>query len=341
MYFAHELAPGLMGRRTAFASGVLFTSALLVLAFGFSMSAFAEQSCVPAHIAKSQSSLPDAWRLALDELIISASGEGQPWDCSGADLELVLHDGRAELDVRLPDGRRASRPLDYPDLVVPVGEALLARPVDEASRATTGEKRGASSPSTSPRQDSPRAPSPALPTNGTHDPRLLIDAAFVGRVSAAVDAFWTGASLRVIVPYGDWSGGAWVRVDVPAKIFQPVSTHFTMNEVCVGLALGYRILRAPFELRLSGDVSFGVVSMDSGSESVERGETGEGSNADFRTGFDLQAAVPFSHIGRFLVGGDFEITPARFAGRHLVTPQLPELPGFSAGLSVGLGVGIP
>ncbi len=328
----------------------------VVVAVGVPMSAFAAPSCSPARISPTQPALPLAWQRALDDLAFVAAGTGQPWDCSGAELRLSPNARGAELSVRLPDGRTAKRPVAVPDLVVPVGEALLAQPdgldskpvalEEGASKETPKPEapRPAAAPSAASADTAADAKAPASgarASSGDEEPRLMADVGATARVSAAVNAIWTGGVVRVTVPYDAWFGAAWARIDLPAKVLQNVSPLFTMHEVCVGVAVGHRLLRRPFDLRVAGDASFGVISMDEGNERKEKNESGEGSKADFRVGADLQAAVPFATVGRFFVGADFEITPARFGGARTITPTLPELPGFSAGLTTGLGVGIP
>lgn len=307
------------------------------------MSAHAEAECRPARVSPDQAGLPLAWQRALDDLAFVAAGSGQPWDCSGADLLLTQRGSAADLTVKLPDGRAATRPVSSPALVVPVGEALLAQPdlvpSPEASPPVGTKAPPAPSADAKP-AETPRAPSPP-PAAAPSEPRLLVDGAYVTRVSADVDAVWSGASLRVTVPFSEWSGAVWSRVAFPVKVLEPVAPTFSMHEIAVGLAVGRRLLAHPFELRVAGDVSFGVVSMDEGNERTETDESGEGSKADFRLGSDLQAAVPLGKVARFVVGADFEVTPAKLGGARTIKTSLPSLPGFSTGLSIGLGLGIP
>jgi hypothetical protein len=308
--------------------------ALCGLLAGVPMSAYAAPPCEPAHASASQGALPNAWRDALNQLIRAGSGKSMPWDCSGAEVELVVDGEHGELRVHLPDGRSAVRPVVSSDLVVPVGEALLAQP--DQHRPTRPVAPTPPQTNTS-AKDAPKPP--AKPTRG--EPRLLIDAGAVGRVGAAVDALWAGGAARVTIPFTNWAAAAWVRVDGPVKVLDTVPKHFTMSEVCLGLAIGYRVLHKPFELRISGDAGFGVIRMSDGENHPPPLESTEGSRADFRTGADLQAAWPFARIGRFVAGGDFEVTPARLPGRRTIRPELPEVPGFSAGITLGMGVAIP
>lgn len=311
-----------------------------VVFLGSPCAALSEESrCEPATLASSDDALPPAWRAALEDLVEAAAGEGQPWDCSGARISFELSGTEGELSVDLPDGRRVSRPVPSPELVKATGEALLtgvdAHPVPTDASTTKPDK-----PSPRPQGEPPSTgepkPSKPLPPPETSW-RLLLDAGISGRYTDSPNALWGGGTVRVTVPFGAWSGAAWVRFSLPAHIFEKVPADFAMSDVSVGLSVGRRFIEHPVEIRVSLGPALGVISEAGGYEP----DFHEGSRPEIRVGADFQLTWPFLRLGRFFLANDFELSPQNFSGKRRIDPALPPLPVFSLGLSAGVGVAIP
>ncbi len=295
----------------------------------------ARAACDGAHASSDLASLPPAWRGALEALLEAAAREGHPWSCSGALVALALDGlaGPGRLTVSPTDAPALTRVVDDPDEVVPVGEALLARPLERPPPPPpppplrTVDELPA-------RAERPLAP-PAVPPGQTNDPRLLIDMLGSVRWSGSPATVWTGGVVRASLPFGPWSVGVWGRFEIATAELYPVPSDFWMFSASAGLSLGRRFVARPLELWGLVDASVAIVSIDGGPDGTPLGA--EGARADPRVGLRLQGAIPFAPRWRAIFALDGEVGPMGLANeRHrIISTLLPPIPDFTLGASVG------
>jgi hypothetical protein len=289
-------------------------------------------TCAPARLATDPASLPRAWQRALAALVEATSREGLPWGCNGAllSLELDAAGSSARLTVAMDGWPVLEREISTPDDLVPVGEALLARPIATAPRPIAP----APAPPTRPEPPSPPAPRAAAP-RAPGEPRLLVDALTSLRYSGHVDAVWAGLEFRVAIPIESFSMGIWARYELAVHELQPPPEDFTMTSGSVGLAAGYRVMTRPIELTVSLEPSVAVVTMDGGPDLPGRGA--DGAKGDFRLGARVQGALPFSARWRGVFAIDGEASPLAIASakHRTIAAILPPIPSFTLGASLG------
>jgi hypothetical protein len=295
----------------------------------------ARAACDGAHAASDVDSLPPAWRRALEALLEASAREGHPWSCSGALVALVLDGltGPGQLTITPNDAPPLTRAVEDPDEVVPVGEALLARPLERppppppAPILRTVDELPA-------RVERPPAPPATVPVL-SNEPRLLIDMLASARWSGSPATVWTGGVLRASLPFGPWSVGVWGRFEIAAAELDPVPSDFWMYSGSVGLSLGRRFVARPLELWAFVDASVAIVSIDGGPDGTPLGA--QGARADPRVGLRLQGAVPFAPRWRAIFALDGEIGPVGLASeRHrIISTLLPPIPDFTLGASIG------
>jgi hypothetical protein len=289
--------------------------------------------CAPIVARSDRASLPAAWRDALDALVRATAREGMPWSCPGGSVELTVDasSGGGMLTVYDAHGRSVSRPVPAPADLVPTGEALLAAPLEDrappappASVGDAAEARGAPQ-------------SAANPVAPPKDPRVQIEALLGPRVSGPGPMGWMGGKAGVLLPFGPWSLGLWARLDYVVGGPPRAPAGFSMSEVCVGLALGRRLLSGPLELRVSLDPSVADPGMEAGQEDMAHPE---GSRVAFRIGTALTGTFRIAGIFRGMVTLDGELTPVGLAGLQRIPPDngitLPPMPVYTAGLSLGV-----
>jgi len=291
-------------------------------------------TCEPATLATEVESLPPAWRSAIEALVRATSHEGHPWSCHGSRVALRLGgpDGPARLTVTLSDGSALERVIASPDDVVPVGEALLARPLERVP-----------SPAVAPLPEPDAAlfifPAPGgearreRPEEPRGEPRLLIDVLASTRYSGA--ALWAGGAMRASLPFDRWSVGFWGRFEAAVAELKPVPFDFLMWSGSVGLSAGYRVLLRRVELTAAFDPSVAIVSMDGGYDTPTM--SASGAKADLRLGGRLQGAIPLSAAWRGLFALDGELGPMAMTSAHhrIIDPRLPPIPTFTLGASLG------
>jgi hypothetical protein len=320
-----------MGARAISRAG----AALVVLAFAPAIGA-RTGPCAPVVVASDRASLPPAWRDALDALVQATAREGMPWSCPGGSVELTLDAASGGGVITLVDarGRSVSRPVATPADLLATGEALLAAPLEDrapppapAPPVSTDRVEGrAATPSTA-------NPVVAPP----RDPRVQIQALLGPRVSGPGPMGWMGGKAGVLLPWGPWSLGLWARLDYVVGGPPRAPSGFSMNEVCVGLALGRRLLNGPLELRVSLDPSVADPGMEAGEEDMAHPE---GSRVAFRIGTTLTGTFRIAGVFRGIVTLDGELTPAGLAGLQRIPPEngitLPPMPVYTAGLLLGV-----
>ena len=164
---------------------------------------------------------------------------------------------------------------------------------------------------------------------------MVVDALAGARYTGPTRALMMGAELRAAMVFDRWSAGLSARYDTAVAVFQPVPDQFSLSSVSVGIPVGYRILRAPVELAATVAPSLAVVLM--GAEKNGQEEPDIDAHVDMRLGARLALAIPVSERLRLVCALGGEGAPAAlFDDRHSRRKLLPELPGYLAGLSVGM-----
>jgi hypothetical protein len=315
--------------------------------------------CAPAQVVGDPTALPQAWRQALEALVAATGKEGQPWSCPDARVALIPPSDRglAELEVEDASGRRR-RPVASPEDVVPLGEAMLAHPV---------ASHPADNPLPPPPAPSGAMPNPAIPNASMpgatmpgaakpaagQEPRskappsamasvvagrsVLVDALVGAHYTGPTRAILLGPEVRATLDFERWSASLLGRYDASIATLQPVPEHFSLASATLGLGCGYRLVAAPVELVLALEPTLAVVFM--GGQRPGTSEPDVDAHVDMRIGARLGAAIPLRGRVRAVGAVALEGAPAAlFGDRHSRRHVLPELPGYLAGLSLGVEV---
>jgi hypothetical protein len=316
----------------------------------------APEPCAPAHVTSDVTSLPEAWRRALDALVETSAREGLPWSCSSARVALSPPGGGApaRLTIAMDGWPAMERDVERPEDLVPAGEALLTRP--------PGRRAPAPAPATPPTSAAPpalapapapapaAAPPPALapapleaprlilhrpPPVPYIEPRLLVDTLVYSRYSGGMRAFWMGAELRATVPIEGWSVGIWGRYELAVADLQSVPYDFSVSSGSIGVSVGRRIIPRPIDLWAMLEPSVAIVSMDGGLDGSP--QDASGAKGDVRVGARLQGSIWFGPRWRGLLALDGEVSPWTLASEkhRLIDPRLPQMPSFTLGASFG------
>lgn len=285
--------------------------------------------CEPVHVSEAQRPLPAPWREALDALVRATAQEGQPWSCPGGTVVIVLDDRGAVLTLTDAHGRSASRPVPSPEEIVPTGEALLAVPGDDHPAPAPPPPAPPPPPPPLPEHEPPPAPHPP-----PADPRLLIEALAGVRISAPATAGWMTTRLGAVLPLGEWSVGMYARYDMALAGPRATPAGFDMDAVSAGFSLGRRLLRDPFDLRVTLDPTLSVVMMEAGQE--DQIDHPEGARVAFRIGTSARGSFHLAGAFRGLILIDGELSPAGVAGWRKIHPSLPATPVYTAGVLLGV-----
>jgi len=289
--------------------------------------------CAPAQIKGDPGALPPPWRDALDALVAATAREGQPWSCPNARVRILPASPRHPTLLEVEDAygvrrRAVARPMD----LVPLGEAMLAAlPEEEPASAPP------SSAEMPPLAYRPPFETPPEARHGeaTSHASVLFDALAGVRYTGPTSALMVGPELRATYGFDHWSAGLVARYDTAVDVFQRVPPQFSMSSVTVGLAAGYRLVERPFELTASIEPTLAVILL--GAQRPGEAEPDSDSHVDMRLGARLAASIPLPGRLRVVCALGAEGTPAAlFEDRHSRHAPLPELPGYLAGLSVGL-----
>jgi hypothetical protein len=166
---------------------------------------------------------------------------------------------------------------------------------------------------------------------------VLIDALVGAHYTGPTRAVLLGPELRATLDFDRWSASLLARYDASIATLQPVPPHFSLASATLGLACGYRLLATPVELVLAVEPTLAVVFM--GGQPPGAPEPDVDAHVDMRLGARLGAAIPVRGRVRAVGAVSLEGVPAAlFGDRHSRRHLLPELPGYLAGLSLGLEV---
>jgi hypothetical protein len=254
-------------------------------------------------------------------------------------VDLVEHDGRATLTVTSADGHRISREVDAPEDVVPMGQALLLRPL--LVEAPPGPKAADPAPPAAARPRSAATPAPPqavaeLPRRPPVPAERLAPSALVTlllspRLTGTPDLVLGGVAVRGEVPFGAFRGGGWARYDALSLSLDPRRPD-ALRELCVGAVLGRRLVRDPLELQASVSGSLAVMFRSGPPDE-------DGTFLDGRGGLDLKASFPLAGAVRFAAALDAELAPAQLGGSAAPGPSgrhRRDLPSYTLGLGLGV-----
>ncbi|WP_437525444.1 hypothetical protein WME79_38445 [Sorangium sp. So ce726] len=292
----------------------------------------ADARCTPARAGASVAAHPEPFRRAVEALVRSSAIKGKPWSCAGGVIELAAREGETTLTVTGEDGASISRNVASPDEIVPLGEALLAKPLP---------------PPAAPEGRADALAQPAERGDGAHstapppEPRVLLSALLSPRYAGGADLMWVGATAALSVPVGSWAAGAWVRYDALSAPLGERSP--SLREVCVGAAASKGFALRKIELRASVVPSVAIVTRSSERWGREQ------SRVDGRIGVDLRGVLPIAPPLRAVVALDAELTPREIGGEDRASDDRddrgagrgssPErFPAYTLGVSAGLEV---
>jgi hypothetical protein len=144
-----------------------------------------------------------------------------------------------------------------------------------------------------------------------------------------------GPELRATFAFDRWSTGLVARYDSAIAVFEHVPPQFSMSSVTVGLSGGYRLVARPVEIVAAIEPTMAVVLM--GAQRPGQAEPDVDAHVDMRLGARFGAAIPLRGRLRATCAIGAEGAPAAlFTNRDSRRHALPELPGYLAGLSLGL-----
>jgi hypothetical protein len=228
------------------------------------------------------------------------------------------------LEVRLADGREAVRLVKSPEALPQTLDAVLRLPVLAPKPPTPPEPKPAAEKTTPPAPEPPRTRD--LPRAET----LGIDAGAIlgGRVGGSEPYISLSPTLFGQIRVRGFSIGLSVRWEVIQK---SANSHKPeMNTLAAGLVFGRRIGTAPFAVDLGLSPRIAVVTQTTG----RRADEVDHSVADLRV-----AAFGRAYFGsgqlRFVVETDVELSPADLQNDRRLDANLPLLPSWGLGLSVG------
>lgn len=212
--------------------------------------------CAPVRIERADATLPPGFRRALTELTEATSVEGQAWSCTGGVITLAMDANGTSATLTLADtnGRHVERRIPRAEDLVPSAKALLAAPPEEIAPADPPPV--APPPAAEKGRTEPPSPSLASLATSRPQPRFFVHALFGARYRRPDRAIWGAATVRAMIPFGDWSGGFWLRGALPASLESHGDKRDdTSSETTLGLSAGRRLLHGPFELHLTIDPS--------------------------------------------------------------------------------------
>lgn len=288
----------------------------------------AADACRAPRVGLSAPMQPEPWRSAVEALVREASVPGRPWSCPGGGVDVVAHAGGATLVVTTDDGRSASREVASPDEVVPLGEALLSKPIP-APPAPPAPARVEPAATASAANERP------VPDATEHDaPRALVSLLVAPRYAGPTKIVWGGVTATAAVPFGRWVAGAWGRYDALTAPLE--STTDTINEFCVGATAGRSFPVRGVDLRASLVPSIAVVTSSLG---VTHGEE---TRVDGRIGLEARGALGLSKLLRAVVALDAELAPRELGsdGQRPTTDKDHAVPGGYPAFTLGLGLGM-
>ncbi len=295
-------------------------------------------ACTSAKAARTVDVLPRVWQSAVLELVGASALEGLPWGCTGGTIDLTLHEGGATLTVVDASGQAVSREVTSPDEVVPLGEALLTKPLPNAAPLVAPP----------PVHTEPAAtPTPDRKTSAKANKRVyaVLGAGLAPRYAGRSNLIWGGVTASVGIPFSSWLAGAWFRYDGPAASLE---REMHLTEVCVGANFARSFAVDPVEIRAGIRPSVAILNQSFGRAHEDA------TRVDARIGVEATAVFPVASPVRALIGFDAELSPREVGEDDRRRPPGqndpmgppdphqydPTFPSYTIGLGVGVEVAI-
>lgn len=275
--------------------------------------------------------LSEAWTRAVDDARASLHQQTNLDRC--AEVRLEPDQRWLRVLVSLEDGRSATREVQRADGLLPTLEGLLGLPppeaqpqVDERWREPVTDHEGARQHPT---------------TAATATPRLEVGLGAMGRVAGKPLYVGLGLAAFAQLNLRRWLFGVVARWDaVDALVTEAAPSGFNMQTLAIGVNAGVRssfrgvALDALFgpQMRVENQEAFGGPTAPDGIG---------GATSDVRLDLTLRVSAPPGSGVRFFGEGDIDGSPARLSKIHRLDPQLPALPSWSGGLTLGAFWSLP
>jgi hypothetical protein len=227
--------------------------------------------------------------------------------------------------VETADGRTAVRYVDLPEALIRTVEALLVLPL------ATSEPNDADIPS----DDRPKEPTvqPDRRLNDRESAHVEFGVGALGRLSGSALLGGIGLSGFAQVALREWLIGVaarWEPNDVLLQ--QPERAGFNMQTYSIRALLG----RCASLGALNLDALVGPAIVAESQEADGPGDGIGGTASDARLNVTLRLFGPSDSHTRLYAAGDIEGSLARLRHQKRLDPELPALPSWSAGLSLGV-----
>jgi hypothetical protein len=298
------------------------------LALGLAFGTFSVAGSVPAAnpaecvAPKINVVVPDGpeWQTATQDLTEHLRGLADLDRCARV---LVRPSGvGVVLEITTGDGRQAARQVASVAELLRTAEALLVLPPEPARPA----------PKPSPAEiPPPPEPRPLeRPITATH-----VELGAGGSLRFGGGPLYAGGGVAGFAEFAldRWLLAVSARVDIGDVIVSgPTPSDFHMESSAVGVSVGHRLEFANAGL----DTLLGPSIVLEDQDADDPDKEVHGAAADFRLALALRVSGPRSSSIRAFATGDFEASPARIRAQKSISPDLPSLPWWSSGLSVGL-----
>lgn len=268
-------------------------------------------------------SVSATWQAALVTLQDRLHDDPNVDQC--AKVEVRPAESGIAVRVSLPDGRIASRRLEATESLSDTIQALVELPPQaEPSHAPADSQRPTAWPtSVTATNDAPAR---------TRAAEVELDIGGMGRVAAAPWFAAVGVAGLAQMHIAPWLVGIGLRWETDQLTGSDPPNRFEMETSAISLMLGRRLRAGVFDIDALIAPELVVESQDA----EVAGNDLEGSVADVR--FDAAAHLvgPRSWNPRLFGGIDADISPARLGHERRLDDQLPALPAWSTGATLGV-----
>lgn len=259
--------------------------------------------------------LPPRWHAPMASACASISAMADRDETARLSVSPLGDD--LHVEVRLADGRMATRRVHAPSALTPTLEALLALP---------------KAPPTTPAVDPANPPDLVSLASQTPSPSGLELGGGVGARVAGPGPYYSGSvSGFVQMRRGRWLFGAGVRWEPIEALHAVAPPRFESVAFAVALTAGRR-----FELgRTTVDIGLSPRLVTQTQTALLASGEESDSDSDIRTAVFSRASFGRGPV-RFLLEADGELSPTRFGHTLRVLEGFPTLPTWSAGFSAGV-----